>query len=415
MSQDALPATVPGYRIALIILGIAMSPVLLAGSALGSRLPPGAALRAICTGSAILTLIACLTGWVGVSARMNTYRIVRFPFGTAGSRAINLLFALSLFGWTCVTASCFGAALRDLLLLDGRVAPQWLLVGLGCFVCVGITAFGFGFLDRVTRIAIPLLMALLGWLMWRFLALPGLPAHVVPARLDAGVAVSSVVGTFMILVTTMPDFSSLVHGRREALIGAVLALGIAYPLLFAAGALPCSLSARTSLAGAMALCAATLPTGLMLLLATVTGNAGNLFQGVLATATFLPRWPRARVTLLLGALAWGIGSQDILAGFIPFLLFLGIAVPPVAGIYLTDYYFNRRGGYDEASLTRQPAVVWPSFAIWAVATLVGGLAAQHWLTFSAIPSLDALVTASVLYAGYSRLSLHRTGPRHLRQ
>jgi len=39
-----------------------------------------------------------------------------------------------------------------------------------------------------------------------------------------------------------------------------------------------------------------------------------------------------------------VGSMDIMAWFIPFLLFLGIATPPVAGIYIADFLLYRRGG-----------------------------------------------------------------------
>ncbi|MBV8647887.1 cytosine permease [Paludibacterium sp.] len=403
MTSSTQPATVPGFRIALIILGIAMSPVLLAASTLGSRLVLHDALYAIVSGSLVLCAIGCMTGWVGVSARMNTYQIVRFAFGTRGSRAINALFALALFGWTAVTANSFGHALQDLLALAGWQAPMLPLVLVGGVLFIGATAFGFEVLDNIALVAIPVLLLMLAWNLQRFFAAAPFSGHDHIGTMSLGVATSSVVGTFMILATTMPDFASLVHNRRHALIGAILALGVAYPALFIAGAVPCALSGKVTLVGAMALAGMALPAVLMLLVATITGNAGNLFQATLVTATFVKWLPKPKITLLLGVLACLLGSFDILSWFIPFLLFLGIAVPPIAGIYLTDYVLHRRGGYDEAALARQPAVPVATFVIWGVATLIGLMTSHELLTLTAIPSLDALLTAAALYALKSKL------------
>ncbi len=50
--------------------------------------------------------------------------------------------------------------------------------------------------------------------------------------MSPGVAVSSVVGTIIVLVATLPDFGCFVHDRKHALIAAISAFLIAYPLLY---------------------------------------------------------------------------------------------------------------------------------------------------------------------------------------
>jgi purine-cytosine permease-like protein len=403
MTHSSSPSTVPGYRIALIILGIAMSPVLLAASTLGSHLAVSHALRAIVSGSLVLCAIGCMTGWVGVAARMNTYQIVRFAFGVRGSRAINALFALALFGWVCVTANSCGRALQELLAMLGWPVPLLPLVLLGGGLFIGATAFGFEVLDNIALVAIPVLILLLIWNLRSFFMAAPYSGHSHVDTMNMGVAISSVVGTFMILTTTMPDFASMVHNRRHALIGVILALGIAYPALFIAGAVPCALSGKVTLVGAMALAGVAMPAVSMMLIATVTGNAGTLYQATLVSSTFVKWLSRPKISLLLGFLACLIGSLDILSWFIPFLLFLGIAVPPIAGIYLTDYVLHRRQGYDEASLEGQAAVPVATFVIWGLATFVGWAASRQWLTLTAIPSLDALLVAALLYGLKSKL------------
>jgi purine-cytosine permease-like protein len=403
MAKEIHPAgTVPGYRIALIILGIAMSPVLLSGSRIGSQLSLHDTIRAIVTGSLILAAIGCMTGAIGQRARMNTYQIVRYAFGTKGSLAINALLAISLFGWICVTANSFGMALQELLSMGGWHLPLFPLVAFGCILFVAATAFGFEVLGKVALYSIPVLLLILGYCLHRFFTLAPMHIGSHSGELSVGVATSSVVGTFMILATTMPDFGCMVHNRRHALQGAILALGIAYPLLYIAGALPTALSGQDSLVSAMALTASTLPALSLLLFSTITGNAGNLFQGTLVTSTLMPAVTRPRITMMLGALACLIGSQDLVNWFIPFLLFLGIAVPPIAGIYIADYLMNRREGYDEKELESLPAVPVAAFVVWGVATLVGFLTSRQALTLTGIPSLDALLVASVLFTLQSR-------------
>lgn len=69
-------------------------------------------------------------------------------------------------------------------------------------------------------------------------------------------------------------------------------------------------------------------------------------------STLLTRFPKWQITVALGILSAIVGSMDIMAWFIPFLLFTGIATPPVAGIYIADFFLYRRNGYQESVLAQ---------------------------------------------------------------
>jgi cytosine permease len=402
--------TAPGYRIALVMLGIAMTPVLLASAGLGSQLSLGEALAAIVAGSLILTVIGCMTCLIGVQSRMNTYQIVRFSFGRVGALAINALLAISMLGWICVIANGFGHALQDLLVQLGWSLPLWSLVACGGLLFIGATAFGFEVLSRVALYAIPVILLVLLYNLQHFLQVIPLSTASHSSGMNMGVAISTVVGTFMVLVATLPDFGAFAHNRRHALVGAILALAFAYPLLYLMAGLPSILSGRGTLAAAMALTASTLPALLLSLFATITGNAGNMFQGTLVTATLLPKVSKPWITVVLGILGCVIGSMDVMSWFMPFLLFLGVATPPIAGIYSADFVLKRRAGYDEQQLAHQPAIRWSTFAVWIVATVVGLLASRQRLTLTAIPSLDALLVAGFCYALLNRRA--QAAPSH---
>lgn len=397
--------TASGLRIAMILLGIAVTPVLLSSSSLGNQLSSSSLVTVVLLGGLILTILAAITISVGEKARLPTYGIVKYAFGEKGAIAINILMAISLFGWIAVTANMFGHSVHDLLLQHGITLPVPPLVIAGCVVFVASTAFGFAVLGKVAQVAVPIIALVLCYIL--YIATHSevtAPAEVV--SMNTGVAVSTVVGTIIVLVATLPDFGSFVHNRKHALISAAVTFLIAYPLLYWAGATPSALSGQGSLLGAMTIFGAVLPGALLLIFACVTGNAGNMFQGTLVVSTLLTRFPKWQITIALGVLSAIVGSLDIMAWFIPFLLFLGIATPPVAGIYIADFFLYRRNGYQELVLTQEPQIKVLTFVAWILGAAVGFMTVKGLFTLTSIPSVDSIVVACIAYILLSRLGQH---------
>jgi purine-cytosine permease-like protein len=394
--------TASGFHIAMILLGIAVTPVLLSSSSLGSQLSHSSLITVLALGGLILAVLAAITISVGEKARLPTYGIVKYPFGERGAVAINILMAISLFGWIAVTANMFGHSVHDLLAQHGMNLPIPLLVVIGCCIFVASTAFGFAVLGKVAQIAVPIIVLVLCYIL--YVATHGKVELVQSVgSMNTGVAVSTVVGTIIVLVATLPDFGSFVHNRKHALIGALLTFLVAYPLLYWAGATPSALSGQGSLLAAMAAFGSVLPAALLLVFACITGNAGNMFQGTLVVSTLLTRFPKWQITLVLGILAAIVGSMDIMAWFIPFLLFLGIATPPVAGIYIADFFLYRRNGYQESVLVAEPQIKLLTFVAWAVGSAVGFMTVNGIFSLTTIPSVDSILVACLGYAVLSRI------------
>lgn len=395
--------TASGFHIAMILLGIAVTPVLLSSSSLGNQLSRTELISVVALGGLILAILSAITICVGEKARLPTYGIVKYSFGERGAVAINILMAISLFGWIAVTANMFGHSVHDLLAQYGMVLPVPLLVVVGCCIFVASTAFGFAVLGKVAQIAVPIIALVLCYIL--YVATHGqVELGERLASMDTGVAVSTVVGTIIVLVATLPDFGSFVHNRKHALIGAIITFLVAYPLLYWVGATPSALSGKGSLLTAMAAFGAVLPAALLLVFACITGNAGNMFQGTLVVSTLFTRFPKWQITLVLGVLAAIVGSMDIMAWFIPFLLFLGIATPPVAGIYVADFFLYRRNGYQETVLTTEPQVKLLTFVAWAAGSAVGFMTVNNMFTLTTIPSVDSILVACLGYILLSRLS-----------
>ena len=403
-NRGTVAAGAPGYRIALILLGIIVTPVVLSSPTLGSGLTLGRAVSAIIVGSAILLVIAATTLSIGQHARQPTYDIVRFPFGAQGAKAINVLLAISLFGWTAVTANGFGIAARSLLAKVFNVnVPLPALVVLGCVIFVASTAFGFEILGKVAQFAVPVIAVILAFILYQAL-------HSSLQMLDPttpvrwGVAVSSVVGTTIVLVVTAADFGSFTRNRRQAILGAILAFGIAYPCLYIAAAIPSGLTGRSTLIDAMTMIASALPAIVLLIFASVTANAGNIFQGTLAISTLVRSVQKWQITVAIGIAAAIVGSFNIAAWLPTFLLFLGIAAPPVAGIFIADFFLNRRRGYDTAVLETQPAIKLRTFGAWLIACVIGYLTAYNVFSLTGISSIDSMLLGALLYVLLNKMT-----------
>ncbi|MDM8927125.1 hypothetical protein QU862_30380, partial [Escherichia coli] len=64
--------TASGLRITMILLGIAVTPVLLSSSSLGNQLSSGSLISVVLLGGVILTLLSAITISVGEKARLPT-------------------------------------------------------------------------------------------------------------------------------------------------------------------------------------------------------------------------------------------------------------------------------------------------------------------------------------------------------
>lgn len=393
--------TTSGYHTAFVMLGIAMTPILLSSSGIGFQLSNADLIKVVIIGGIILTLLAIATLCIGEKARMPTYEVVKYPFGEKGAVAINILMAISLFGWIAVSANQFGHAAHDLLAQFGLQISTPLLIVLGCILFVTATAFGIAILGNIALVAIPIIVIILAYIVMQALSAP--MQAVSTSSLNLGVAVSSVVGTIIVLVATSVDFGSFVHNRKHAIIAALLTFAVAYPLLYWMGGIPGQRSGEGSLMSAAAILSVVIPAGILMVFATFTGNSGNMFQGTLVFSTLFPKLPKWQITVALGVIAAFVANLNILSWFIPFLLFLGIVTPPVAGIYIADFFlYRRKAGYVKNSLTAEPPVKYMTFVAWIIGTLIGFMTAKGVFTLTSIPSLDSILITSLLYVIFSK-------------
>ena len=393
--------TVPGWRVGLIVASFSIGlPDFLNGAHNALALGFWGAVSAALIAALILCAGGCLTSVVSVRTRLSTYLLVRRSFGTGGAALINTVIALIHFCWFGVNASFFGEAMVQAAAANGIAGNFTLFVILGSALMTVSTIIGFKALDRLAVVAVPVLAVILGLVVWAALDRYGLvtaPASNPPEPMGFGIAISALIGAYMLAVATMPDLSRYTRTTRGAIASMVLSFPIVTPLMMTAAAIPALATGETSIMKLVVQFGFGTPVLFLLVLPTWTVNSLNLYSSSLSLGTTFPRARPWLFTALGGTIGAAFALMGILDAFIPFLLFLGLIIPPIAAIYVIDAFTTWRGADSAASIAAVPAVRWPALATWLGSIIVAVLAAYQGWTLTTVPALDATIVAALVY------------------
>jgi cytosine permease len=395
-------ATGPGWRVALIVASFSISlPEFLNGAHAGLALGFGQAVLAALLAGAILCLGGCLTAAISVRTRLTTYLLIQRSFGLRGAALVNLVIALVHYGWFGVNVSFFGSALVTAFdQLYGIQLPFSGCVLVGSALIAFSTIRGFGMLERLAMIVVPLLGAILVAVCVSAVRRHGIVLSSnapPPVPMSFGIALSSLIGGNMLTVVAMPDLSRYIRSTRGAVSAMALSFPIAAPLLMLLAALPALATGTTDIMTLIVGFGFGVPALAMLVLSSWTINAANLYSASLSLSATLPRLPPWAYTLIGAAAGAGFALAGIIDAFIPFLLFLGLIIPPIAAIYVIDGFTRYRNTDAAASLQQLPAVRWPAVAVWMLSVAIALVAGRFELTLTTVPALDATLIAAVLY------------------
>jgi len=414
MNSDAsartpVPASesVSGFQIAVVIIGISITlPLMYSAGELAQGIGLSKAIIAVVAGALILSLMSVPASVVGARTRLSSYMIIEHTFGYAGAKFVNFWFGLFLLGWYAVTAELFG---RTLFLAANELTtltlPEPVYVVLSSALVIATTIYGFKAIDRLALIAVPfLLLALIAVAVISLRQVTFSDLLVLEGEgFDLPTAISAVVGAAIVGVVLMPDLTRYARNTRDCVVASFLGQGGGIIIAYVFGMIPVlvwnELEPMTYMFlvgfGGIALA--------VLVFATWTTNVINLYSTALAARASVP-FGRYRLVVVLcgiaGTVAAVVGIADRL---IDFLVVLGLLVPPIAGVYLCDFFFLGRTDFSPERLEHRPAI-----KINAVIAGIGSGILATWMYFSgysltSIAPLDSLLIAVVVYLGLEML------------
>ncbi len=378
-----------GLRIAL--------PAFLTGAEIGSELGLSRAAISIVSGCLVLSFICVLTGRVAARSRLPTAVIVQFAFGTQGAKLVNLSLALTLLGWFSVTVELFAQAARQLL-------ATWVDLGnagyaiLGGSLMVLTTIFGFKGLSRLSTLAVLCAMAVYAAGNSQSFSLDSGTG----AGLTLGLAISAVVGGPAAGTVIFPDFARFAYSVKDGYTAAILSYAIAMPLVLLLVSVTAIAAGEKDLVILISSLGFGLSALIFLVLVSWTTNAGNLYSSSLYPSNIFASIEHRLVVLMAGALGVAAALLGITDYFIPFLVALGISVPPIAGIYVTDY-FLRGQRYEVEALEHNVKVGIPAILGWLSGIAIAYWSAKGEIVPTSIPACDSILTSALIFALLSRV------------
>ncbi|HEU4959344.1 MAG TPA: cytosine permease [Sphingomonas sp.] len=400
--------TVPGWRVAVIVSSFAVAlPAFLNGADTGLALGFWNAVLASIAAGLILAVGGYLTSLISVRTRLTTYLLVQRSFGRFGAALVNIVIALVLFGWFGVNVSFFGSAMvaaaKQRYGIDGHFAAY--VIG-GSILMTASTVFGFRTLDKLAAVTVPLLgivlLAVCVMAVRRHgFVLTASPNPPVP--MSFGIALSALVGGNMATVATMPDLSRYTSTTRGAFASMALSFPLATPVMMIASALPGLATNQTDIMVLIVGLGFGIPALAALVLSTWVINASNLYSAGLSLSATFPAMRSWMFVLLGGVIGTGFALAGIIDQFIPFLLFLGIIIPPIAAIYVIDSFFLFRGADAAASIRGLPAMRWPAVGTWIGSVALVLITSRLGVSMTGVPMFDATIVAAAGYAIVLRL------------
>ena len=394
--------TVSGWSLGLVLFGICLTlPSLYTGAITAQNLGFIGTAQAVGLASLVLAMMSVPAAIVGAETRLSSYLIIEFVFGGKGSKFVNALLGLTLLGWFAVTAGFFGETLSIVFNKFFNVSPPiWLLTFISSALIIITTIFGFKAIDRLALFAVPLLILFLIYVSNLSLGEVGFADILAIDGEDPdyfSTAVSTMIGSLIVGVVLMPDLSRYARSIKDCIIASVLGNGIGNSFSMLIGVIPAMVTGLLDPMAYMIALGLVISAFIILVFATWTTNSINLYSTTLAIAIIKTKTPEWKLAIICGIAGTALAMIGITEYFIRFLEWLGVIVPPVAGIYLTDYFILKQKNYSMTLRKKLPDYDHAALVAWIVATSlsVGAFVADF--SFSMIPSFDALIITVPIY------------------
>ena len=416
-------------RVAAIAAMVGFSlPTFLTGLEVFAGLSPIDAMWALFWGSLIVTLVGCVTGYIGASDRMSSYLLVRVAFGDKGAAIVNIAFAISLMGWFGLNINLFMDTVGRLAAdMWGMNIPKIILAILASFCMTLTTLVGFKAINLLSTLLIPILVivtalftksAFANHSFSDFLAMEKPARAIGENAMSIGDGISWVVGAIIIGAIILPDITRFIRKASGAVYTAIICyLVVQLLVMFAAGFAGVSSGVFESYFDAEGVSRTDVILKLMLdvnlgfgaFLIIIAGswvlNSLNLYSTVLSTKATFPNLNTKWLTIGLGVIGVVAALLNILGAFEIFLWYLSIIFIPVAGVLIIDRCFIRPKAYNLDTLKRNNRLNVPAFIAWAIGAFVAILADRGTITnLTGIGAMDALILSALLYFLFARFA-----------
>ncbi|MCX4552707.1 cytosine permease [Streptomyces sp. NBC_01387] len=378
------------------------------GATIGVGMTFGNAFLAFTLGAVTLEIVIFAIGLAGMREGLATPLLTRWVgFGRNGSALVSFVIAVSLVGWFGVQNTIFGDSVSSLV-----GGPSWMWCVVAGLAVTVLVIFGFKYMAVFAKIVTPLFFALVAWSVISTLTKHSFTdlVHSPPPGepISLAVAATAIAGGFMTGAIVAPEMTRFNKKGSHVFLQSASSMILSEYIVGMTGVLLGHL-VKSNQVSHIVLSTSGAIGVIVVLMSTAKVNDWNLYGSSLGVVNFFQvvfgkRLHRGAVTIVLGLAGTLLSAVGIMTHFTDFLSLLGVAIPPIGGIIVAEYWIVRRmrKPLDETREaqtlpTSSPTWVPMSLVIWVAAFCVGKF------YDGGIPALNSLITAFVLYAGLGLL------------
>ena len=380
----------------------------LSGAFLGVELAAGMdfwpAIGATLVGSVLLGLLAMACAYVGAATGLTTAMVSRAVFGKIGGAVLALAMSISLIGWFAVQAGFFGSNAQVAMLeLTGIDWPVAVFTVLGGILMVLTALWGYRSISRLSTLAVPLLLILL--VVGIIVAFATRGSEALTAETAAvysfGGAVSLVMGIFVLGVVSAPDMARWAKTPKQAMAAGFFGFLFGNSIIIIVAVILSKLLNETELMTMFFVLGLGGFAVIVLILAQWTTNTTNAYSAAISFSSISKRFSRRTLTIIGGVIGIIVAVLGAADWFINFISAIGIVIAPFGGVYIANFFANRKHTRfehhsDVPRITVLPVIAW----LLGIATALMTTQTSDGLGFglfslTLIPALDGLLVAFV--------------------
>ncbi|MBC8571109.1 cytosine permease [Zongyangia hominis] len=415
-STTAVPAekTKSWLSMGLIWAGVGISlGMIVTGGTMGTGLSFQQAVLAAFIGGAVLALVTSLCGIVGAKTGLSTAMISQFTFGKVAIIVIALIQAFGSYGWFGVQLGLFGntAATAWEMVFHSAASPIICII-IGGICMILSSTFGYKGLDLLSKIAVPLLMVLLLASVWKvtdtmsWTQIWNMQGTGEPITVGYGISVA--VASFIVGAVVAPDVSRYAKTPKGTIGASVLAFVIVVPLMLVIGILTSQATGEWDIVQIMLKLGWGLAALVVLLLAQWTSNDNNLYCSALGFAVVFKKMKKYQLTILAGIIGIVLALTGIYENITTFLNYLGVLIPPMGGVIMSDFYFFNSQFYEEKYIDKIRKINIPACTSWIIGSIVSYLTTYTPFTLTTAPAIDGLLVAFIVHFVWMKIKKQDT-------
>lgn len=362
-----------------VLLGFTVfTPTMLAGAEVGTAFPFSQLLAVLGLGSIILGAYVTTLGWIGARTGLTTVVMSRYVMGTKGAKVTSLILGGTQIGWYGVIIGTVGELTSQAFDWQSKFALTTTMIIASTLMCV-TACVGYLGMYWVSAISTPLILALAVWVAYRCIAKVGGFTGLVNAEpsstMTFGLAVTTVVGTFVSAGTQAPNWTRFARKPVHAVIACIVGftLGNLAMLVFGAiGAIAYGEGDFVIILYNMGL----IVLGLFLMFGNLwKSNTDTAYAfGVAGAEIFSSKTKTPYVVYgsIIGTLLAIFGVSNHLVGF---LTVVGVFIPPLGGVIIGDY-FARWHKIEMTPDADLPTYSWNNIVFYALASACAWISNQ---------------------------------------